>query len=260
MPFYCCEHVTQRSILYGLQEQRRPRSAFWSDTDGTTGIPSAVLGQCVRDSQGEYHCLWSTTHCILRGIKTDCCLFPAQGADPIHAGGGGGSEVHCPPGAGAHLGHCKYSISAILAANKLEYFPINSVFFNPPCSPPLPVSGWGSMWERSSVVSSREDKEALQHQSEGQRHHCRSFSHFCKSPSHGAQHPAPAQTDWQVQMLYGRLTTICLKFLLRNCFCFQVNWCLDWFCWFLFVFSWMTAFLCRDLGRWISTSTRPCIG
>lgn len=37
------------------------------------------------------------------------------------------------------------------------------------------------MWERSSAISSREDKEALQHQSEGQRHHCRSVSHFCKS-------------------------------------------------------------------------------
>lgn len=67
---------------------------------------------------------WSETHCILRGIKTDRCLFPAQGADPIHAGGGGGSEVYCPPGAGAHLGDCKYSINGILAANTLEYFPI----------------------------------------------------------------------------------------------------------------------------------------
>lgn len=37
------------------------------------------------------------------------------------------------------------------------------------------------MRERSSAFSSREDKEALQHQPEGQRHHCWSVGHFCKS-------------------------------------------------------------------------------
>ena len=48
-------------------------------------------------------------------------------------------------------------------------------------SPPLLDTGRRSMWEWSPAVSSREDKEALQHQPEGQRHHCRSVSHFCKS-------------------------------------------------------------------------------
>lgn len=33
--------------------------------------------------------------------------FPAQGADQIHAGGGGGPEVLGPAGPGAPLGHCK---------------------------------------------------------------------------------------------------------------------------------------------------------
>lgn len=36
------------------------------------------------------------------------------------------------------------------------------------------------MWERASAISSGEDQEALQHQSEGQRHHCWSVSHLRK--------------------------------------------------------------------------------
>ena len=41
-------------------------------------------------------------------------FFAAEGADSIDAGGGGGSEIHCPPGAGASMGHCEYSVSSAL--------------------------------------------------------------------------------------------------------------------------------------------------
>lgn len=44
---------------------------------------------------------------------THRCLFAAEGADSIHAGGGGGSEIHSPPGARAPLGHCKYSVNVV---------------------------------------------------------------------------------------------------------------------------------------------------
>lgn len=41
-------------------------------------------------------------------------FFAAEGADSIDAGGGGGSEIHCPPGAGASVGHCEYSVNTAL--------------------------------------------------------------------------------------------------------------------------------------------------
>lgn len=137
MPLYCCEHRNQRIIIYYfdcrssddqevlfdqiLMGQLEFPLPYWDNVSETAKVNTDVFMDT----------FWSETHCFLRGIKTDCCLFPAQGADPIHAGGGGGSEVHCPPGVGAPLGHCKYSISGILAANKLEYFTMSSVFLNP---------------------------------------------------------------------------------------------------------------------------------
>lgn len=95
-----------------LQEQRRSRSAFRSDPNGTARIPSTVLGQRVGDSQGEYLCLYLCLYSLyIKGVETHRCLFAAPGADSIHAGGGGGSEIHRPAGARAPLGHCKSSVN-----------------------------------------------------------------------------------------------------------------------------------------------------
>ena len=130
-------------MLKHLQEQWWSRSAFWSDTNGPARISSAILGQRVRDSHGEYSfCAWVNSVCILWTdwcalhivSQTHHCPLVAAGTDSIYAGGGSGSEIHCSPGAGAPLGHCEYSVIKCMECKtfiQLHHFPQKHWLF--PC-------------------------------------------------------------------------------------------------------------------------------
>lgn len=96
---------------------------YWDNVSETAKVNISVCMDCMV-------CLcvlWMDPHVgghslYVKGIKTHQCLFAAEGADSIHAGGGGGSEIHCPPGARAPLGHCKYSVNWAFTSTELQYF------------------------------------------------------------------------------------------------------------------------------------------
>lgn len=62
-------------------------------------------------------------------------MFAAEGADSIHAGGGGGSEVYCPAGAGAPLGHRESSVYSVHMNGVVTSSPPRAYSFIPPLSP-----------------------------------------------------------------------------------------------------------------------------
>lgn len=98
-------------------------------------------------------------------------LFVSAGSDPVHAWGGGGPEIHCPAGAGASLGYCKYSICEFVKLSFLQKHWLANLLIN---------VEWGSVWKRTPAVCSGKDKEALQYWAQGQRHQRWGVSHFCK--------------------------------------------------------------------------------
>lgn len=60
-----------------MQEQRRSRSTFRSDSNGTAGISSSLLGQRVRGSQGKRSSLgqiWTDSCAFSRNKLTPSCL------------------------------------------------------------------------------------------------------------------------------------------------------------------------------------------
>lgn len=91
-------------ILMGQLEFPLP---YWDNVSETAKVnihvSKGMICLCV--------CVCEQIHTSEKIVLTHQCLFTAEGADSIHAGGGGGSEIHCTPGARAPLGHCKYSVN-----------------------------------------------------------------------------------------------------------------------------------------------------
>lgn len=232
----------QTSRLFCLQEQRRSRSAFRSDTDGTAWVPLAVLGQCVRDRQGEYLGLHRPTvfSCFLQSgeLNWPAVCFPAEGADQIHAGGGGGPEVHGSPGPGAPLGYCKCSVE--WTWSQLQFF--------------------HKLWSFSLTLSFLAQDEGLCENDHQLSVAGKIKKHFNTSPKVNDTTAGVSVISVSHSHKNKKKTTAVINQQLWQTFTAKNFSARGWFYWFFFVFSWMTAFLCRDLGLWISTSTRPCTG